>query len=209
MADFQSFGNFPYVACFFKNIESRPNMSLDLELLRKVNIDLSLESGISVRAKTGCVILIGDEYCGPLWGLCTVSLTELAKWLLKTVAISAGPLYRVPLSLISSCLVILLCPFPVFLCWQSVSTSTSYDLVPVNVFYFSLSNSSISILGILNWLDLVLGFKWKRDLVSFLVIRVKSWSDRPVTMLKDFKWYSSAPPAPPSRPLGFAWGSTH
>ena len=77
-----------------------------MELLREVIIDLTLDSAISVRVKTGCVISIGDEFSGPLWGLCIVSLTELTKWLLKTVTIPAGPLYRVPLSLISSCLVI-------------------------------------------------------------------------------------------------------
>ena len=69
--------------------------------------------------KTGGVISIGDEYSGPLLGLCTVSLTALTKWLLKTVTISDGPLYRVPLSLISIYFVTLLCPFPVSLCRQS------------------------------------------------------------------------------------------
>ena len=70
-------------ACFFKNMESSPNMSFDLEFLKEVIIDLTLGSEISVRVKTGCDTSIGEECSGPLMGLCTVNLTELTKWLLR------------------------------------------------------------------------------------------------------------------------------
>ena len=63
MADFQSFGNFPSLkevfmilvtgpvkeaSCFFKNMESNPNMSFDLEFLIEVIIDCTFSRRLAV-----------------------------------------------------------------------------------------------------------------------------------------------------------------
>ena len=78
----------------------------------------------------------------------------------------------------------------------SLSTSTPAMIWSQLIFLIFLSNSSTSHLGILNWLVLLLGFKWKGDLL-FLTIRVRLWSDRPVNLSFDCgRCYSSWPLLP-------------
>ena len=64
---------------------------------------------------------------------CTVNKARKVKKK-KTVTISDGPLYKIPLSLISVCFVTLLCPFLVSLCRQSQIQAPALSYIPLAQF---------------------------------------------------------------------------